>query len=171
MTAGLSVYDRTLMAYWLLKTEPSAFSIDDLKRKGVEHWDGVRAYAARNNLMAMRLGDLGFFYHSSAEPPGVAGICEVVREAYPDHTQFDPESKYFDPKATPDKPRWFMPDVMFVRKFSRLVPLSEIRQTPGLSDMDLVRFGRLSVQRVSEKEWEIVRDLAERAGMERSDSQ
>jgi len=150
------------MAFWLLKTEPSAFSIDDLERVGVEHWDGVRAYAARNNLMAMRVGDLGFFYHSSAEPPGVVGVCEVVREAYPDHTQFDPGSKYFDPKATPDKPRWFMPDVRFVRKFPRLVPLGEIRQTPGLSDMDLVKFGRLSVQRVSEKEWEIVCDLAER---------
>jgi predicted RNA-binding protein with PUA-like domain len=159
--AGLLVsgdYHQGVMAYWLLKTEPSSFSIDDLQRKGVEHWDGVRAYAARNNLMAMRLGELGFFYHSSAEPPGVI----VVREAYPDYTQFDPESKYFDPKATPDKPRWFMPDVMFVRRFPRLVPLAEIRQTPGLSDMDLVKFGRLSVQRVSEKEWEIVCDLAER---------
>ena len=150
------------MAYWLVKTEPSSFSIDDLERMGVEHWDGVRAYPARNNLMAMRVGEQAFFYHSSAEPPGVVGVCEVVREAYPDFTQFDPESKYFDAKATPANPRWFMPDVKFVRKFPRKVPLSEIRQTPGLADMDLVRWGRLSVQRVTEKEWEIVCDLAER---------
>ena len=150
------------MAYWLLKSEPESFSIDDLERKGVEHWDGVRNYAARNHLTSMKLGELGFFYHSSTAPVGIAGVCEVVREAYPDHTQFDPLSKYFDPKASPDKPRWFMPDVRFIRKFPRLVPLAEIRETPGLGDMQLVRFGRLSVQSVTEKEWEIVCDLAER---------
>jgi predicted RNA-binding protein with PUA-like domain len=150
------------MARWLLKTEPSSFSIDDLERMGVEHWDGVRAYPARNNLMAMRLGEQALFYHSSADPPGVVGVCEVAREAYPDFTQFDPESKYFDPKATPDNPRWFMPDVRFVRRFPRLVSLAEIRQTPGLSDMDLVKWSRLSVQRVTDQEWEIVCDLAER---------
>lgn len=151
------------MAYWLLKSEPDSFSIDDLERVGTEHWDGVRNYAARNNLMAMKVGDRGFFYHSSCEVPGVAGVCEVVREAYPDHTQFDPSSKYFDPKASPDKPRWFMPDVAFVRKLPRLVPLAEIRKTPGLEDMQLVRFGRLSVTAVSDREWEIISDLAERA--------
>jgi predicted RNA-binding protein with PUA-like domain len=151
------------VAYWLLKSEPDTYSIDDLEREGVAHWEGVRAYAARNNLRAMKPGDLAFFYHSNADPPGVAGICEVVREAYPDHTQFDAASKYFDPRATPERPRWFMPDVRFVRKFPRLVPLSEIRQTPGLQDMQLVRFGRLSVQAVTDKEWEIVCDLAERA--------
>lgn len=147
------------MAYWLLKSEPGSYSIDDLEREGVASWDGVRNYAARNNLMAMKLGDVGFFYHSNADPSGVLGICEVVREAYPDHTQFDPESKYFDPRSTPDTPRWLMPDVRFVRKFPRMVPLPEIRQTPGLQDMQLVKFGRLSVQAVTEKEWEIVCDL------------
>lgn len=147
------------MAYWLLKSEPGSYSIDDLEREGVASWDGVRNYAARNNLMAMKLGDVGFFYHSNADPSGVVGICEVVREAYPDHTQFDPESKYFDPRSTPDTPRWLMPDVRFVRKFPRMVPLPEIRQTPGLQDMQLVKFGRLSVQAVTEKEWEIVCDL------------
>ena len=157
-----------MTAYWLLKSEPESYSIDDLQREGVASWDGVRNYAARNHLMSMKLGDLGFFYHSSADPPGVVGICEVVREAYPDHTQFDPESKYFDAKASPDRPRWFMPDVRFVGKFERLVPLSEIRRTPGLEDMQLVRFGRLSVQSVTEQEWEIVCDLVFR--MERSDS-
>ena len=148
------------MAYWLLKSEPEAFSIDDLEQKGVEHWDGVRNYGARNNLMAMRVGDLGFFYHSSADPPGVAGVCEVVREAYPDHTQFDPVSKYFDPKASPDQPRWFMPDVRFVAKLPRFVSLREIRQTPGLQDMELARWSRLSVSKVTEKEWSIICDLA-----------
>src|SRR5687767_702549 len=98
------------MAYWLLKSEPESYSIDDLERESVASWDGVRSYAARNHLPAMEPGDLAFFYHSSAMPPGVVGICEVVRPAYPDHTQFDPDSKYFDPKATPDEPRWFMPD-------------------------------------------------------------
>jgi predicted RNA-binding protein with PUA-like domain len=157
------------MSYWLVKSEPGTFSIDDLERKGVEHWDGVRSYMARNNLMAMKLGDLALFHHSSADPPGVAGICEVVREAYPDHTQFDPESKYFDPKATPDNPRWFMPDVRFVRKFPRYVPIKEIRETPGLQDMALVQRGmRLSVQPVTEKEWQIVCDLGDRDETQRS---
>ena len=148
------------MAFWLLKSEPESFSIDDLERKGVEHWDGVRNYAARNHLMAMKFGELGFFYHSSANPPGVVGALEVVREAYPDHTQFDPESKYFDPKASPDKPRWFMPDVRFVRRFPRFVPLGEIRSIPELAEMQLCRYSQLSVQAVTEAEWAIVCDLA-----------
>ena len=148
------------MAYWLLKSEPESYGIDHLAADGVGSWDGVRNYSSRNNLMAMKVGDLGFFYHSSCEVPGVAGICEVVREHYPDHTQFDPSSKYFDPKATPDKPRWFMPDVRFVRKFDEVVPLKVIRNTPGLQDMQLVKWGRLSVTGVGEKEWEIICDLA-----------
>src|SRR5918999_926389 len=139
--------------YWLVKSEPESYSIDDLQREGVASWDGVRNYAARNNLMAMKVGDQAFFYHSSIDPPAIAGICEVARDAYPDHTQFDPESKYFDPKATPDKPHWFMPDVRFVRKFERFIPITEVRQTPGLEDMVLVQRGsRLSVQPVSEQE-------------------
>jgi predicted RNA-binding protein with PUA-like domain len=148
------------MAYWLLKSEPSTFGIDDLARKKVEHWDGVRNYVARNHLRAMKLGERAFFYHSSAEPPGIAGICRVVREAYPDHTQFDPSSKYFDPKATPEKPRWFMPDVEFERKFERLISLPELRQTPGLQDMVLLNSMRLSVQPVTEDEWKIINALA-----------
>jgi predicted RNA-binding protein with PUA-like domain len=148
------------MAYWLLKSEPETFGIDHLRAIGVEHWDGVRNYGARNNLMAMKLGDLGFFYHSSCEVPGVAGICEVVREHYPDFTQFDPTSKYFDAKASPDKPRWFMPDVRFVSKFDEVVPLAVIRRTPGLEDMQLIRWGRLSVSGVSEDEWRIICEMA-----------
>ena len=151
------------MAYWLLKTEPSAYSIDDLQRQEVGHWDGVRNYQARNNLRAMRVGDLAFFYHSSTEPPGVVGVCEVVKEAYPDHTQFDPDSKYYDPKATPDKPRWFMPDVRYVKHFPRMVTLAELRDVPGIEDMPLLNRSRLSVQPVTDKQWEIVTQLAEGA--------
>jgi predicted RNA-binding protein with PUA-like domain len=149
------------MNYWLLKSEPESYGIDHLRADGDGSWDGVRNYMARNHLMAMELGDLAFFHHSSCEVPGIAGICEVVREYYPDHTQFDPESKYFDPKATPEKPRWFMPDVRFVRKFDEVVPLSVMRQMPGLQDMvTLQRGSRLSVTPVTAKEWEIICGLA-----------
>ncbi len=151
----------TGMNHWLLKSEPQSYSIDDLQREGVACWDGVRNYMARNHLMSMRLGDRGFFHHSSANPPGIAGICEVVREFYPDHTQFDPESKYFDPKASPDNPRWFMPDVAFVARFDEVVPISVLRQTPGLQDMVMLSRGsRLSVSPVTEKEWGIICELA-----------
>ena len=149
------------MAHWLLKTEPEAFSIDDLERLGVAPWDGVRAYMARNNLMAMKVGELAFFYHSSCDPPGVVGICEVVREAYPDHTAWDPESPYYDPRSDPAKPRWFMPDVKFVEKFSRMIPIAELRETPGLEMMTLLQRGmRLSVQPVRDDEWEIITSIA-----------
>ncbi|HEX9775656.1 MAG TPA: EVE domain-containing protein [Actinomycetota bacterium] len=149
------------MAHWLLKSEPNTFSIDDLAAKKVEHWDGVRNYQARNNLRAMKVGERAFFYHSVVAPQGIVGICEVVTEAYPDHTQFDPSSTYFDPKATPEKPRWYMPDVAFVEKFPRTITLKEIKQTPGLQDMALVRYGRLSVQPVTQDEWNVVMALAE----------
>jgi predicted RNA-binding protein with PUA-like domain len=149
------------MARWLLKTEPEAYSIDDLERQGVGSWDGVRSFQARNNLRAMRVGDQCFFYHASTEPPGVVGICEVAREAYPDHTAWDPASKYHDPKSTPEKPLWFMPDVRFVEKFPRIVTLSELRQTPGLEAMALLKRGqRLSVQPVTDDEWDIIVRLA-----------
>jgi predicted RNA-binding protein with PUA-like domain len=149
------------VARWLLKTEPEAFSIDDLARNGVGSWDGVRSFQARNNLRAMRMGDQCFFYHSSTDPPGVVGICEVAREAYPDHTAWDPASKYYDPKSTPDKPLWFMPDVRFVEKFPRIVTLSELRGTPGLEAMALLKRGqRLSVQPVTDHEWDIIVRLA-----------
>lgn len=149
------------MSFWLLKSEPDAYSIDDLAAQQVGHWDGVRNFQARNNLKAMAAGDLAFFYHSSTTPPGVAGVCRVVKEAYPDHTQFDPASKYFDPKATPEKPRWYMPDVEFVEKFPRLITLAELRETPGLEEMELLRRSRLSVQRVTDEEWKIISAIAE----------
>lgn len=149
------------MAYWLLKSEPSTFSIDHLKAKKVEHWDGVRNFQARNNLMAMKVGEQAFFYHSNADPIGIAGICKVAKLAYPDHSQFDPTSPYFDPKATPDKPRWFMPDVRYVRTFRRFVTLAELREVPGLEDMALLRASRLSVQPVTDEQWAIVCALAD----------
>jgi len=109
----------------------------------------------------MKVGDLVFFYHSNATPPGIVGIAEVTRTAYPDHTQFDPESKYYDPKATKEKPRWFMVDVTFKKKFSRMITLDELKQMPELVDMALVRKGnRLSIMPVSAEEWEAVVALA-----------
>jgi len=149
------------VAYWLLKTEPEAFSIDTLERLGTSPWDGVRNYQARNNLRAMKVGERAFFYHSSTDPVGIAGICEVAKEAYPDHFAWDPESKYFDVRSTPEKPLWFMPDVRFVEKFSRMITLAELRETPGLDGMALVQRGqRLSVQPVSEDEWWIINAIA-----------
>lgn len=149
------------MRRWLMKSEPETFGIEDLRRKGREHWDGVRNYQARNNMMAMSIGDLAFFYHSSADPSGVAGVCRVVREAYPDDTALDPSSTYFDPKATPEKPIWHMVDVEFVEAFPRVVALSELKATPGLESMAVTQRGsRLSITPVSEQEWKIVMSLA-----------
>lgn len=152
----------TRMAYWLLKSEPGTYSIDDLEREGVAEWDGVRNYQARNHLRAMRVGDRAFFYHSNASPAGVAGICEVVREAYPDHTAWDPASPYHDPRSGPEKPIWYMPDVCFIRKLPRMVTLKEIKGTPSLEEMALVHKPRLSVQPVTEGEWETIVELGER---------
>jgi predicted RNA-binding protein with PUA-like domain len=149
------------MRNWLMKSEPETFSIDHLAAKGREHWDGVRNYQARNNMRAMAGGDLAFFYHSSAEVTGVAGIARVAREAYPDHTAWDPMSKYFDPKSPESKPVWFMVDVEFVEKFPRVVTLAELKTTPGLETMAVTQRGsRLSITPVTEAEWEIVCRLA-----------
>lgn len=143
------------MADWLMKTEPDVFSIDILQRRGVEHWDGVRNFQARNHMRAMKLGDRVLFYHSSCDPPGVAGLARVCREAYPDFTSWDPSSKYYDPRSTAENDRWSMVDVEFVEKFGRLVPLDELRRTKGLEDMILLRRGmRLSVQPVTRAQFE-----------------
>lgn len=145
------------MNYWLMKSEPDVFGIDDLARRPgqTEHWDGVRNYQARNFMREMKAGDRIFFYHSNAQPPGIVGIAEVAREAYPDFTAWNPESKYFDPKSTPEKPRWFMVDVRFVRKFEHIISLDALRTNPTLADMPLVRRGnRLSVMPVTAEEWE-----------------
>jgi predicted RNA-binding protein with PUA-like domain len=150
------------VAYWLMKTEPEAFSIDDLERMGTSPWDGVRSYQARNNLRAMKAGERAFFYHSSTEPPGIVGICEVANEAYPDHFAWDPSSKYYDARSTPEKPLWFMPDMRFVEKLPRMITLAELRVTPGLESMALVQRGqRLSVQPVSEEEWRIINAIVD----------
>ena len=151
--------------YWLMKSEPYVYSIDDLKRDGVTFWDGVRNYSARNLMRdRMRVGDRVLYYHSNAKPPGVVGIAEVCHESYPDHTQFDPDSKYFDPKASPANPRWFMVDVRFVEKFPRMVALPEIRATPALADMVLVNRSRLSVQPVAPAEYERIVAMAHADG-------
>lgn len=152
-------------AHWLIKSEPEVFSLDDLLRapRRTTAWEGVRNFQARNFLRAMRAGDLAIFYHSNAEPSACVGTVTVVREAYPDPTQFDAKSKYFDADSSPADPRWSLVDVAFASKFARPVPLDEIRRTPGLGDMVLVKRSRLSVQPVTAKEWAIVLRLGAQA--------
>lgn len=151
------------MAYWLMKTEPDVFGIDDLEVKGKEHWDGVRNYQARNHMRSMKVGDQILFYHSSVQPPGVAGLAKVAAEAYPDHTSWNKKGKYYDPKSTPDNPRWFMVDVEFVEKFPTFVSLADLRETPGLEDMLVLKKGmRLSVQPVTADQFRIIRKLGRR---------
>ncbi len=152
------------MNYWLMKSEPDAFSIDDLKAmpNKTEHWDGIRNYQARNMMRDdMKKGDLIFFYHSNAKVIGIVGIAKVVKEAYPDFTAFEPESRYFDPKSDPDKPRWFMVDIKFVRKLKRTITLGELKNYSSvLEDMPLLRKGnRLSIMPVSESHWNFILDL------------
>lgn len=143
------------MAYWLIKSEPDAYSIDDLERDGREMWDGIRNYQARNTMRDdMKIGDEVFFYHSSCKEPGVVGIARVASAPYPDPTQFDKKAKYFDPKSDKDDPRWWLVDVEFVRKTKRNVTLSEIKAQKSLGDMILTRKGnRLSIMPVSKKHW------------------
>jgi predicted RNA-binding protein with PUA-like domain len=149
-------------SYFLAKTEPDAYSIDDLKRQDVGSWDGVRNFQARNIMRdQMKVGDYVLFYHSNTKPPGVIGLARVHREAYPDHTQFDPASKYYDDKASEDAPRWMMVDVKFVEKFPRLVSLDELKDDPELEGMLVVKRGmRLSVQPVERPHFVRVLKLA-----------
>ena len=142
--------------YWLMKSEPDTFSIDDLKRKKQEAWDGVRNYQARNHMRdGMRVGDKVFFYHSSCAEPGIVGIAEVATDAYPDPSQFDPKSKYFDPGSSRDNPRWMLVDVKFVKKLKRTITLKELQGDATLDGMVLLRKGsRLSVQPVEAAHWE-----------------
>ena len=145
--------------YWLMKSEPDVFSIDTLKSRPrqTEHWDGVRNFQARNFMRAMRKGDLAFFYHSSCPEPGVAGIIEIAREAYPDFTSWDPQSEYYDNRSRPDKPYWYMVDVRFKRRLKRLVSLAELRANPKLRNMRLLARGnRLSILPVTPAEWEAI---------------
>src|ERR1044071_1892634 len=147
--------------YWLMKTEPEVFSIDMLKKKKRGPWDVVRNFQARNYMMNhMNLGDLVLYYHSSCEPPGVAGLARVCKKAYPDFTQFDKKSDYYDPRATQEKPIWFMVDVEFVEKFPHFVSLDELKTHPELEGMLVLKRGmRLSIQPVSEYHFKFVRRL------------
>ena len=149
------------MAYWLMKSEPDTYSIDDLKRDGRDMWDGIRNYQARNMMRDdMRIGDKVLFYHSNCAEPAAVGIARVSSKPYPDPTQFDPESKYYDPKSSPDDPRWCLVDVAFVRKLKRPITLAELRDAPGLDGLILTRRGnRLSVMPVSDEHWERILDL------------
>jgi predicted RNA-binding protein with PUA-like domain len=130
---------------WLMKSEPDAFSIDDLKTRSKEPWDGVRNYQARNHMREMKLGDLVLFYHSNAKPPGVVGIARVCAQAYPDPTAWDPKSKHHDPKSSPDAPRWDMVDVEYVETLPRMVSLEELKADPELEGMIVTQRSRLSV--------------------------
>ncbi|MDW6002583.1 EVE domain-containing protein [Vibrio mangrovi] len=143
------------MAYWLFKTEPDTFSIDTLCVQQRSCWEGVRNYQARNMMRdEIHVGDLVLIYHSSCKNVGVAGIAEVVREAYPDHFAFDAASEFYDPKSTPENPRWVMVDVAFVRKMQRTIPLAEMKTMPELAQMPLVKRGnRLSIMPVTEAQW------------------
>lgn len=151
---------------WLFKSEPGCYSIDDLQRDGTTHWDGVRNYQARNMLRDdIRRGDKVLFYHSSTKPPGIAGLAEVVRAGYPDHTARDPESEHFDPRATEENPIWYMVDVDFVDKLPELIPLPDLKQEPGLENMMVTQRGsRLSIQPVTPDEWKVIQRMIKRLG-------
>lgn len=146
--------------YWLLKSEPETYSLDDLKKaKGqTDYWDGIRNYQARNFIRdQIKKGDEAFFYHSNCKVPGIVGIVTIVKDAYPDFTAWDPNSKYYDPKSTPDDPRWFMMDVQFKHAFREIISLTALKQIPELEGMPLLKRGnRLSVFPVESKHWNTI---------------
>lgn len=149
--------------YWLMKSEPSTFSIDDLARSPNKTtcWEGVRNYQARNFMRSMAIGDHVLFYHSNADPPAIVGIAEVVKPAYPDPTQFDKKDKHYDPESKPSAPRWDMVDIKYLRKFARALTLDELREESKLRGMVLLKKGsRLSVQPVTPMEWRHITSLA-----------
>jgi predicted RNA-binding protein with PUA-like domain len=152
--------------YWLMKSEPDCYSIDDLasEKNKTTHWDGVRNYQARNFMRdQMKKGDKVLFYHSNAKPPGVAGVARIAKESYPDFTAFDPQNKHFDPKSRQEEPRWFMVDIKFEKKLKRLVSLDELRKVKSLEGMVLLQKGsRLSVQPVTKRQFETVVKLADK---------
>lgn len=155
--------------YWLMKSEPDCFSIDDLitAPQQITAWDGVRNFQARNFMRdAMQLGDGVLFYHSNCKPPAIVGCAEVVREGYPDHTAYDPHSEHPDLSSTPEKPKWYMVDIQFREKFSYPLSLEVLRQYPALENMLLLRKGnRLSVLPVSQSEWNFILQLAHQRGL------
>ena len=144
------------MNYWLMKSEPEAYSIDDLKRDKREPWDGIRNYQARNMMRDdMKVGDLAFFYHSNCKEPGIVGVMKVASKPYADPTQFDKKSKYFDPKSNKDDPRWCLVDVAYKRKLKRTITLAEIKAAKGLDGLMLTRKGnRLSIMPIEKKHWD-----------------
>jgi len=146
--------------YWLLKSEEGVYSIRDLERDGTTHWEGIRNYEARNLMRDdMKVGDAVLFYHSNAKPPGVAGLATVARAGYPDHFAFDKKSRYHDPRSDPGDPVWFMVDVSFGEAFVEVVGLEEIKATPALAGMVLLKRSRLSVQPVSGDEFRLIRKM------------
>jgi predicted RNA-binding protein with PUA-like domain len=149
------------VTYWLMKSEPDTYGIDDLKKDRKEPWEGVRNYQARNMIRdKMQPGDRSFFYHSSCEVPAIVGIAKIASRPYPDPTQYDPRSKYFDPKSTEANPRWFVVDVAFERKLKRPITLKELKAHPGLTGLLLTRRGnRLSVFPVSKAHWDLILSL------------
>lgn len=151
------------MKYWLMKSEPDVFSLDNLKKDKTTWWEGVRNYQARNFMMKdMQVGDLVLFYHSNATPPGVAGIAKISHAAEPDKAQFDKKSEYFDPKATKEKPIWFCTQVQYVEELKNFVSLADLREAKGLEDMLVLAKGsRLSVQPVEKKHFDIVKKLGD----------
>jgi predicted RNA-binding protein with PUA-like domain len=151
------------MNYWLMKSEPDAFGIDDLgaRPRQTEHWDGVRNYQARNTLRdRMKKGDQAFFYHSSCAEPGIVGVMEIVREGYPDDSALNPDSPYYDPKSTSDRPRWYMVDVRLQRKLRRCITLQELKRHPELDSLPLLKRGnRLSIIPVTPEQWRFILSL------------
>ena len=149
------------MQYWLMKSEPDTYSIDDLQSFGVDHWDGIRNYQVRNFFRdQMQVGEQAFFYHSNCKEPGIVGTMEIVSKAYPDHTAFDPSEKYFDSKSDPENPRWLMVDVRYIRHLDRMIMLGELRQQKQIADMKLLQRGnRLSVLPLSKMEWQYILEM------------
>ena len=149
------------MQYWLMKSEPDTYSIDDLQSFGVDHWDGIRNYQVRNFFRdQMQVGDQAFFYHSNCKEPGIVGTMEIMSKAYPDHTAFDPSEKYFDSKSDPENPRWLMVDVHYIRHLTRMITLGELRQQKQIADMKLLQRGnRLSVLPLSKMEWQYILEM------------
>ena len=146
-----------MISYWLFKTEPTTYSVEDLQRQGRTAGEGVRNYQARNFMKQCKAGDVVFVYHSNTKLPGIYGIGKIITEAYPDVTQFDPQSKYYDAKATNEKPRWVVVDVEFVEKFKTPITLQELKNNPALQEMNVVQKGnRLSVMPVTNGEFEMM---------------
>jgi predicted RNA-binding protein with PUA-like domain len=148
------------MQYWLMKSEPNTFGINDLKNSpnSTDHWDGIRNYQARNMIRDdMQPGDLAFFYHSNCKPPGIVGMMKIISSGYVDHTAFDPQETYYDPKSNPEKPRWYMVDVQYLETFAASITLNELKANPALEGMRLLKKGnRLSILPITEHEWHTI---------------